>query len=65
MPIRWKGPRNDRSALDNSIGDGGVPIRKKKYPRNAHANRDMRAGYRLTNVDSRFSTVDSSGWGSE
>jgi len=65
MPQRWNAPRNDQSALDGSIGANNQPIIKKRYPRNAQANRDMRAGYRLTNVDSRFSTVDSSGWGSE
>lgn len=65
MAFRWNSPRNDASAIGGSIGDGGVPVIKKRYPRNAQSNRDMRADTRYTNVDSRFSTVDSSGWGSE
>lgn len=61
MAFRWKSPRNDQSALDGAIG-GTI---KKRYPRNAQSNRDMRAQSRYTNVDSRFSTVNSAAWGSE
>jgi hypothetical protein len=61
MAKKWNGPRNDDSARDGVIS----PTIKKRYPRNAQSNRDMRAAARYTSVDSRFSTVDSAGWGSE
>jgi hypothetical protein len=65
MAFRHVFPRNEKSALDNIIGANGVPIISKKFPRQARANADMRASSRITNIDSRFSTVDSAGWGSE
>jgi hypothetical protein len=65
MAIRRVFPRNEKSALDNIIGADGQPIIKKQYPRQARANADSRASSRLTNVDSRFSTLNSCGWGSE
>ena len=62
MPRRRIAPRSDQSALDNIIGSNKVPIIKKRFPRQAQANADARAGARYSNIDSRFSTVDSTGW---
>lgn len=58
MPFKWNGPRNDDSARDGVI----VPTIKKRYPRSAQSNLDMRANARYTSVDSRFDDVASTGW---
>lgn len=59
MAKKWSGPRNDQSARDGVI----VPTIKKRYPRNAQSNIDMREASRYTDVDSRFADASSSGWG--
>jgi hypothetical protein len=59
MGKRWFGPRNDDSARDGVI----VPTIKKRFPRNAKSNIDMRLAARYTSVDSRFADASSSGWG--
>lgn len=61
MAKKWNAPRNDASARDGVITN----TIKKRYPRNAQSNRDMRAVARYSDVDSRFDTVNSAGWGSE